>query len=143
MLRLAAEAGLRRAEVAGIKTSDVYHDLVGYSILVHGKGDKDRLVPVSDSLAREIQCYAETDGYVFPGRYRGHITPGAVGRMVSALLPPGVTMHALRHRYATRVYAASHDILATQQLLGHSSPAITQRYVAVDNERLRVVAAAA
>ena len=49
----------------------------------------------------------------------------------------GSSPHPLRHRYATRVYGGSGDLLAVQKLLGHSSPETTQRYVLMDAERLR------
>lgn len=142
MIRLASEAGLRRAEVAGISHEDLLEDLGGWSLRVHGKGDKERIVPLSDSLAREVRS-AMRERWLFPNGLGGHLTPGHVGKLVSAELPEGITMHTLRHRFATRVYAASSDLLATQQLLGHSSPATTQNYVRIDGQRLRAVAALA
>ncbi|WP_292702628.1 tyrosine-type recombinase/integrase, partial [Microbacterium sp. 69-10] len=58
---------------------------------------------------------------------------------VSRLLPPGVTMHALRHAFATRTYNVNRDVFAVQQLLGHSSAATTQRYVQVSDDSLRAL----
>ena len=49
-------------------------------------------------------------------------------------LTGGWSPHTLRHRFASAVYRGSHDIRATQELLGHSSVATTQRYVAVDED---------
>lgn len=142
MLRFAAEAGLRRGEVACIHGRDFMRDLAGVSLLVHGKGGKERIVPLGEDLARSALCLLREQGggFLFPGNKGGHLSAAWVGKRISRLLPEGVTMHALRHRFATRVYRASHDILATQQLLGHSSPSTTQLYVAVDSERLREVA---
>jgi site-specific recombinase XerD len=54
MIRLAAEAGLRRAEIAAVHSRDVMRDLVGRSLIVRGKGDKQRIVPISDELADTI-----------------------------------------------------------------------------------------
>jgi len=52
-------------------------------------------------------------------------------------------LHGLRHRFATRAYARSRDLRAVQELLGHASPAITQRYVAVSDMNLRAAMNAA
>lgn len=143
MLRLAAEAGLRRGEVARVHARDLTPDLAGTSLVVHGKGGKDRTVPLSDDLAREITDRAR-GGWAFPARFGdGHMTEGAVGHKVGRLLGDGWGMHSLRHRFATRAYVGSSDLLAVQQLLGHASPTTTQRYVLVDAGRLRAAMAAA
>ncbi|WP_311777441.1 tyrosine-type recombinase/integrase [Trueperella abortisuis] len=144
MIRLGVEAGLRRGEVCKVHGHDLVDDLGGRSLMVTGKGDKTRSVPLSDSLARAVERRAKvTGGYLFPGAIEGHISPAWCGRRVSRLMPDGVTMHSLRHRFATRVYDATGDLLATQKLLGHSSPAVTQVYVEVDRRRLRAAACAA
>ena len=54
MLRLGAECGLRRHEICRVHSDDVMHDLIGYSLIVRGKGDKQRLVPLPDDLAETI-----------------------------------------------------------------------------------------
>lgn len=82
-------------------------------------------------------------GWAFPGQIDGHLSPHALGSLVSALLPPGVSMHSLRHTFATTCYRATGDILAVSRLLGHSSVATTMRYVELDPGRLRAVAARA
>lgn len=145
MLRLGAEAGLRRGEVAQVHSRDLLDDLGGTSLLVHGKGGRQRLVPLTDSLAGALRSHFKTHGpgFAFPGKDAGHLSAAYVGKRISRLLPDGVTMHSLRHRFATRVYAASADLLATQQLLGHASPSTTQLYVAVDGARLRSAVEAA
>ena len=136
MLRLAAEAGLRRAEVAGVHVRDLVEDLEGWSLWVHGKGGRDRLVPLSRSLAVELRG-AVDHGYVFPGAVGGHLSARWVGRIVADLLPGSTTMHQLRHRFATRAYGVDRDTFTVQQLLGHASPDTTRRYVVVPDERLR------
>lgn len=144
MLRLAGEVGLRRAEVARVHPQrDLVDDGEGWSLVAHGKGDKDRVVPLPADLARELRLAGP--GYLFPGRSGdGHLSPHTVGVMISRLLPPGVTMHALRHRFASTAYAATSDLFAVQQLLGHASAATTQVYVLVDTAtRRRVVDAVA
>lgn len=141
ILRLAAEAGLRRAEVATVHSRDLLEDLLGWSLLVHGKGGKDRVVPLSVPLA--LQLRARGPGWAFPGDDHGHLSPRWVGKIGTRALPEGWTLHTLRHRFATRAYAAERDLLAVQTLLGHTSPVTTQRYVAVPADRLRAAMLAA
>ncbi|WP_236022650.1 tyrosine-type recombinase/integrase [Bifidobacterium phasiani] len=134
MLRLGAECGLRRFEIAKVHSADVMDDLLGRSLVVRGKGDVQRIVPISDDLAEEvIAC----DGYVFPGRWGGHVEASYVGRHLACLLGKPWTAHSLRHRYATVTYSATHDIYLVSQLLGHASVKTTMSYVAMPDERLR------
>lgn len=142
MMRLASEAGLRRGEVARVHARDVEDDLLGKSLRVFGKGGKVRRVPISDSLARAVLNMAQ-GGYCFEGAIQGHMTEGHVGKLVGDCLPQGWSMHSLRHRFATRAYHATGDIYAVKELLGHTSLATTERYVAQDAGRLRRVALAA
>ena len=135
MLRLGAEIGLRRAEVAVIHSDDVVQDLVGWSLVVHGKGSKLRTVPLSPSLALALRALPR--GYAFPGDDQGHLSPRWVGKLMTNLIPEGFTMHSLRHRFATKAYGVDRDVFAVQELLGHASPATTRRYVVIENEALR------
>lgn len=133
MVHLAAYAGLRRAEIAGLHSRDI----IGDTVVVRGKGGKVRSVPLHPVLVVEL---AGVRGFVFPGRDRGHLSPDRVGKIMTALLGSGWTAHSLRHRFATRAYAAERDLLTVQQLLGHSSVATTQRYTQVpDDARRRAV----
>jgi len=142
MLRLAGEAGMRRGEVAQVHARDVEETLLGPELCVHGKGGKERRVPISASLEREIVA-ACAGGWAFPTPAGSHLTPGHVGKLVANALEPPYSMHSLRHRFATRAYGASNDLVAVQELLGHASIKTTRRYVAIADERLRLVAAAA
>ena len=136
MIRLGAEAGLRRAEVAQVHTGrDLFEDLDGWSLVVHGKGGRRRVVPLPHGLARDL--LALPTGYAFPGDHDGHLSPRWVGTLVSRAMPPGWTMHKLRHRFATRAYAVDRDVFTVQELLGHASPATTRAYVAVPRSALR------
>lgn len=141
MVRLGCEAGLRRGEVARVHSRDLVSDLTGRTLIVHGKGGRSRLVPLSDSLAEALE--AEGAGWTFPGQDHGHLSPAWVGTLVGRALPQGVTMHALRHRFASRAYSATHDLVGVQTVLGHSSPSTTLRYVAVPDASLRAVVNAA
>lgn len=142
ILRLAAETGLRRGEVAQVHTRDLLEDLDGWSLLVHGKGSRERIVPLPPALAAELR--AQPPGWVFPGEDNGHLSPRWIGKLITRLLPEHWTMHSLRHRFATRAYAATGDLLAVQHLLGHTTPTTTQVYVRIADDSLRraVLAAA-
>lgn len=150
MLRLAAEAGLRRAEVAKVHTSDLMEGVHGPQLLVHGKGNKPRVVPISDDLAALIRAGAAghtpgmpDEGWLFPGETDGHLNPRRVGALVSEALPEGWTMHTLRHRFASRAYRGTRNLRAVQVLLGHASIATTERYTAVDDGEIRAAMEAA
>lgn len=131
-VRLLADTGLRRAEAAALHSND----LDGRWLTVRGKGDRVRRVPVPDDLAAWI---AGRRGPVFPSRRGEHLRPDSFGRLIRRAT--GCNPHAFRHSYATRVYRATHDLRALQELLGHASIATTQRYVATTDDEL--VAAAA
>jgi integrase len=140
MLRCAAQVGLRRAEIAKLHSGDVLHDPRGFSVLVHGKGGRDRVVPLPDGLAGELR---RAGGWVFPSRRGGHVSARWVGQECAAVIPAPYTLHSLRHRFATRAYAGSHDLRAVQILLGHQNPAVTQGYVGITDMDLRVAMDAA
>ena len=141
MILLAAECGLRRAEIAQVHSVDVVADSSGHrSLIVHGKGDKQRIVPLPDDMAAAILA---ADGYVFPGRYGGHVEASYIGRHISRLLPRGYSAHKLRHRFATTAYARSHDMLGVAKALGHASTETTMAYTALPDEALRDLVSAA
>lgn len=142
--RLAEEAGCRREEAAKVHTDDVVDGFDGYELVIHGKGAKQRMVPITDELARDIRRGANghtpglpSTGYLFPGCVDGHISADWIGKLVGRLLPRGWTMHKLRHRYATTLYYATQDYMICKELLGHESMATTQRYIAVTRAQLR------
>jgi integrase len=150
MLRLAAEAGLRRAEVAQVHTRDLISDARGFSLLVHGKGNRKRIIPISNSLAAVIQAGAAVhtpgapgSGWLFPGDDGGHLSPRRVGTLCSSVMADRWTLHTARHRFATRAYRGSRNLRAVQTLLGHASVATTQRYTAVDDDEIRAAMEAA
>jgi integrase len=133
-LRLAGELGMRCAEVAQVHARDVRESDSGWTLLVHGKGSKERTLPLPEHLVNALRT---REGYVFPGDFDGHISPTWLSARISRLLPAGVTMHALRHRFATKAYNIDRDVFTVQQLLGHASPATTQRYVQVNDTAKR------
>lgn len=152
ILMLAGYAGLRRAEIARVHTRDFLWETK--ELLVHGKGEHERLVPlhpdilfaVRAELARRAAgtqgtgyryysgCSAE--GYLFPGK-AGHVIPDTIGKILVDLLAGPWSGHTLRHRFATAAYAAERDLRAVQELLGHSKPETTARYVQTPTEAKR------
>lgn len=139
MIRLGAECGLRRGEIARVHSDDVVADSAGRSLIVRGKGDKQRIVPLPDDLADIIMG---ARGYLFPGRFVGHVEESYIGDHISHLLPDGYAAHTLRHRFATTAYAATHDLFVVAELLGHESVETTEHYVAMPDGRLREATAA-
>jgi site-specific recombinase XerD len=139
MVMLGAQAGLRCCEIAVVHLSDLVEDMLGHSLIVHGKGNKTRLVPLNVALAHMVREVAEEEGgYCFPGQIDGHLSAGYVSKLVSSVLPDGVTAHTLRHRFAGRAYIGSgNDLRAVQELLGHASVATTQIYTPVPDGNLR------
>lgn len=138
MALLAAYGGLRCGEIARVHGDD----WDGRVLYVTGKGGKTRRVPIRhDELVSTLD---RLDGWLFPGRCGGHLSPGRVTELLSDLLEGDWTGHKLRHRFATRSHDANPDVLALGRVLGHSRPETTMRYVALSDDALvRVVDAAA
>ena len=133
-LSLAAFAGLRRAEIAGLHASDIFPDVIH----VRGKGGKGRKVPIHDRLREPLLAAQARGGYIFPGRNGWEpITPAALGKRMTRAMDGLTTPHALRRSFATRVYRGSRDVRAVQVLLGHSSLATTSLYLGADDDQLR------
>lgn len=132
MGRLAAYAGLRAGEIARVHGQQ----LVGDELVIIGKGGVVRAVPVMDArLLAHLQRVGEA--WAFPNGLGGHLSPGHVTRLLSRALPGDWTAHTLRHRMATQAYRGTRDLLAVQQLLGHSRPETTQRYVLLPDDAVR------
>lgn len=139
-IRLAGQCGLRRGELATAKREHVEPDLAGWCLRVSGKGGVVRLVPLPDDLAAEI--LRRPAGWLFPSTQGGHLTPHHLGKVISRNLPDGLTTHSLRHRCATVAYAATRDLRAVQELLGHAKPETTAIYTAVPDGAVRAAVAA-
>ncbi|MCI0687921.1 MAG: site-specific integrase [Sporichthyaceae bacterium] len=147
ILLLAAYAGLRRAEIAGLRWADI----TAGTLRVHGKGGRVRVVPLHPKLDDALRAersrrrgrtgsgYRYTAGgqvWLFPGQSGGHLSPNAVGCAASRLLGPGWTVHTLRHRFATRALRGTGNLAAVQVLLGHADPGTTIRYTKVADQAL-------
>lgn len=140
ILRLAHDAGLRRGEIALVHSNDLFEDLTGWSLRVHGKGRRERDVPLTPRLSLELRALGY--GWAFPGDEDGHLSPRWVGKLATRVLPDEWTLHTLRHSFGSRIYAAS-DLAVAQDALGHASPATTRIYVVVPDERIRAAVLAA
>lgn len=141
-LQLGGHCGLRRGEIARVRTEDLERDLIGWSLRVTGKGGHVRLVPVPDELARAIREHPP--GWLFPSSHGGHLTPHHLGKIVSRRLDgEKLTTHTLRHRCGTKAYAGTRDLRAVQELLGHAKPETTAIYTQVPSEDIRAAMLAA
>jgi integrase/recombinase XerC len=121
------------------------------SLTVLGKGRKQRVVPLIAGVREAIAAYVERcpyqpgpDGPLFVGARGKRLQAGVVQAQIRKLrawlgLPDTATPHALRHSFATHLLAAGGDLRAIQELLGHASLSTTQRYTAVDAERILAV----
>ncbi|MFC6621882.1 tyrosine recombinase XerC [Novosphingobium panipatense] len=141
VLLLLYGAGLRIAEALSIKGSAVP---LGETLIVTGKGSKQRVVPllpivrdaVSDYLAKS-PWPLEADHALFRGAKGGPLSQGMVQKAVARArtvlgLPSSATPHALRHSFATHLLGAGADLRSLQELLGHASLSSTQIYTKVD-----------
>lgn len=145
VLLLLYGAGLRIAEALSLKGSDA---ALGDTLLVTGKGGKQRIVPilpvvrdaVADYVARCPWAIAP-EGPLFLGAKGGPLNQGMVQKAMAQArtalgLPATATPHALRHSFATHLLGAGADLRSLQELLGHASLGSTQIYTKVDAAKL-------
>jgi integrase/recombinase XerC len=155
ILELFYSTGLRLSELAGINRTDL--DLVSQQLKVRGKGRKERIVPVGDhaqlalrnyeskrdELTRSLGGKVDRTAY-FLSRTGTRIGVRAVQLVVTKFLheideDAGLSVHSLRHTFATHLLDAGADLRAVQELLGHASIATTQIYTHTSVERLKQV----
>ena len=118
------------------------------TMVVTGKGNKQRVVPVLPVVVDAVRAYraccpwsTEPDRPLFYGARGGRLNAGVVQRTMRAIradlgLPDSATPHALRHSFATHLLSGGGDLRTIQELLGHASLSTTQRYTDVDTDRL-------
>ncbi len=163
MFELAYACGLRAAELAGLDLTDIDYD--GEQVRVEGKGSRTRYVPIGEIAQQALRVYvlrargellaasghhasAAPDGRapdgraLFLSRSGRRLRAADARRRLRALAlrsgtPGRVHPHALRHSFATHLLDGGADLLAIQQLLGHSSVSSTQVYTRVESARLR------
>jgi site-specific recombinase XerD len=141
MVLLAAYAGLRVSEIAGLRTDA----LTAQGLRVTGKGGKERIVPVHPAVLAPLAAHMRSvqGEWVFPSPVsNSHVKYDYVYKRIKAALGGMYTPHQLRHRFATQAYKGSHDLRAVQELLGHSSPNTTVRYTLIEDDALAAAVAA-
>jgi len=138
-------AGLRLGEALGLARRDAP---TGPAMILTGKGRKQRMVPVLPVVRDAVAAYLRLcpqgggpDDPLFVGARGGRLNPGVVQRQMRRLrallgLADSATPHALRHSFATHLLAGGGDLRTIQELLGHASLSTTQRYTAVESDRL-------
>ncbi len=148
VLALLYGSGLRISEALGLKRQEVPMPGEGDVIVVTGKGNKTRMVPVLQGVLNAVADYIRLcpytlapNGPLFVGARGGPLSPRiiqlAMERLRGALgLPDTATPHALRHSFATHLLSRGGDLRAIQELLGHASLSTTQVYTGIDTERL-------
>src|SRR6476659_7017543 len=141
-------SGLRISEALGLKRRDVPLPGAGDVLVVNGKGNKARMVPVLQNVLALVQDYVAICPHPLPphgpifvgargGPLRARVIQLTMERLRGALgLPDSATPHALRHSFATHLLSRGGDLRAIQELLGHASLSTTQIYTGIDAERL-------
>lgn len=156
MLETLYSCGLRVSELTGLLVSNLYLDL-GY-LRVIGKGNKERLVPIGEEAARQINFYRQhmraqlkiadkAKDVLFLNRRGGAISRVMVFNIIKeaaqkANISKNVYPHIFRHSFATHLVANGADLRAVQQMLGHSSITTTEIYLHMDTGYLRQTLAA-
>ncbi len=144
IFRLARQVGLRAKEISVVHRRHIHSDLVGHSLEIEGKGGKVRHVPLDAGLAASLISLTEKNGgFAFPGQVDGHLSEHRISTIAGQALPDPWTLHSLRHRFANQAFASSMDIVAVQELMGHSSLETTRRYLVANQESLRIAASGA
>ena len=145
LLDVAYSCGLRLKELLGLQVPDIDSARLVLHIR-HGKGQKDRLVPLSRRLLAVLRAYwveYRPATWLFPGvKPTLPLTDGAMQRLcrrtaLRAGLTKHVTPHTLRHSFATHLLEAGVDLLSVQALLGHSHFHTTARYLHISMRRLQ------
>jgi len=139
--------GARSSEVTEMKVGDLR--LGERLITLHGKGAKDRLVPITPSTATALQAHIEGAGlqrndYLFQTRTGKQMYRQDIHRFVKEIvhkagLPSWVSTHSLRHTFATHLMEGGVDIRFIQEMMGHSTPEITALYAHVTIKRKKAV----
>ncbi|MGX9963732.1 site-specific tyrosine recombinase XerD [Roseomonas sp. F4] len=149
LIELLYSSGLRVSELAALPASALRPNQP--LVTVRGKGNKDRLVPISTRARTAVQLALEArpdpqkpSRWLFPSRAAGgHVTRQTIGlilkdaALAAGLDPARVSPHVLRHSFASHLLARGADLRSLQVLLGHADIATTQIYTKVLEEKLQ------
>ena len=143
LLELLYGSGLRATELVSLPRRAVRPGQP--FLIIRGKGDKERLVPISSRAADAVQRWTEgmdaDSNWLFPSRTK-HLSRVRLFQILrglaaeAGLAPERVSPHVLRHAFATHLLAGGADLRALQTLLGHADIGTTQIYTHVDSDRL-------
>ena len=146
LLELLYGSGLRASELVSLPRRAVAGER--QFLIVRGKGDKERLVPLSDrareALDRWLPLLADGTSWLFPSG-KAHVSRVRLFQMLRELAaragvdPAGVSPHVLRHAFATHLLEGGADLRALQMMLGHADIATTQIYTHIDQSRLKAI----
>ncbi len=155
VLEMLYATGCRVSELAGMRLADL--DLSGLFVLLHGKGNKDRIVPIGNTCKNAflkyfagsraplmLKYHVEEHQFVFVNNRGGALTDRSVRRILDKYvqklaLQKNVSPHTIRHTFATHLLEHGADLRAVQELLGHASLSTTQIYTHITNERINKV----
>lgn len=147
LIKLMYSSGMRVSEAVSIKVNDFVLD-EKIAFVRAGKGEKDRMVILSDSLIKDIKEYLETreneSEFLFTGYSGKHISTRQADKILKkaafdAGINKNVFCHSLRSSFATHLLEEGTDIRVIQELLGHANLATTQRYTKVSRKQLKDV----
>jgi len=136
--------GIRISELAGLDLEDV--DFISGIVKVMGKGKKERIVPIGDKAIVAIRVYLEkrkkSSEVLFLNKYGRRISTRGIRNIVVKYLritglKQGVSVHTLRHSFATHLLNRGADLRSVQELLGHADLSTTQIYTHLTTERLK------
>ena len=139
--------GLRRSEVIMLEPEDIDHDRLLLTVR-QSKGFKDRIVPLSSKLVEMIDIYLDhyqPDVYLFEGQHAGEpystTSVEKIFRMAcqKAGIKKYITLHGLRHSYATHLLESGTDLRYIQELLGHKSSKTTEIYTHVTEKSIQKI----
>ena len=137
---------MRISEALALNVGDINHNDF---LKIHGKGNKERIVPILPIVKDKIDAYTNACPYnfkhgeaLFLGARGERLSPRIVQRTLEKIrrslgLPDNLTPHALRHSFATHLLAEGINLRSIQELLGHASLSTTQRYTNVEIEHLK------
>ncbi len=152
MLELLYATGVRASELAGLRQSDLNLD-IGY-LRCFGKGNKERVIPIGRAaIAATVEYLAKlrpklvrpfSGDFLLLSRTGRPMSRIEIWRLVKkyairAGMPRNLTVHTLRHCFATHLLTGGADLRSVQEMLGHVDIATTQIYTHVDQERLRSI----